>query len=397
MNTRPLAPVESANLAALNATGVRSTLLYVTETALDKSIFDATEPMRLFFRESGVHDYALQTQGTEHKVVIDAVVLNDSGPTATSMSLYRPTTKQGDPRMWFYGLKQETNPNDVLAIFVISGRVHVLNLTSAHLADSLVVSPALVAFFAPLRYAAREIADELLAKLRSLASNGPIRAVCKGNTAIGRSIETALGIAINSRREPDYKGIELKSGRSTIISRETRATLFACVPDWHLSTLKGSAEILERYGYARGEQFKLYCTVSTSRPNSQGLQFRIEDAVRWLHEVARREPEERVAVWTLARLEQRLAEKHRETFWIKAKSEMRSGEEWFRLESVTHTRNPNLPQFERLLSAGTVTMDHLIKRTPSGGAKEKGPLFKIERQRIQELFLGQPALYSLAA
>jgi hypothetical protein len=397
MNTRPLTPDESANLAALNATGIHSALLFVTATGLHKSILDATEPMRSIFRESGVHDYAQQLKGQNHKVLKEAVILTDIGLKQAQLSLYRPVTKDGDPRMWFYGLKENAKPDDVFAIFVIAGRVHALNLTDVHLADSGVASPALTSFFAPLRYASQKIAEELLGLLRSLACKGPIRAVCKGNTAIGRSIEDALGISINSSRAPDYKGIELKSGRSTILSRETRATLFACVPNWNLSTLKSSEEILERYGYERGDQFKLYCSVSTLQPNSQGLQFRIEDALRWLREVAKREAEEQVAVWELSHLEQRLAEKHRETFWIKAKSEMRSDGEWFHLQSVTHTRNPNLPQFERLLAEGTVTMDHLIKRLSTGRAHEKGPLFKIKRQRIQELFLGQPAKYSLAA
>ncbi len=102
-----------------------------------------------------------------------------------------------------------------------------------------------------------------------------------------------------------------------------------------------------------------------------------------------------VAIWSLAQLEKRLAEKHRETFWIKATPEIRSGSEWFHLKSVMHTRNPNIPQFERLLAEGAITMDHLVKRTPSGRVAEKGPLFKIQRQRLPELFLGEPERHSL--
>jgi len=397
MNTRPLNDKESANLAALNAIGIRSTLLFVTATGLEKSILDATAPLRSMLRESGVHDYSLQSKGPQHKVTTKAIILKDAGPVEALLSLYRPFTKDGDPRLWFYGLKAEAKHDNVLAVFVALNRIHALNLSNVHLADSLGASVALSSFFTPFRRAAQEVADELLGMLRELATRGPIRAVCSGDTAIGRSIETALGIAINSRRAPDYKGIELKSGRNTILSKETRATLFACVPNWKLSTLKSSAEILQRYGYTRGDTFKLYCTVSTLKRNSQGLQFRIEDALRWLHEVARLNPEEPIAIWELSHLEQRLEEKHRETFWIKADKEMRAGSEWFHLQSITHTRNPNLPQFERLLAAGTITMDHLIKRKPSGGAAEKGPLFKIERQRIQELFLGQPTKHLLAA
>ena len=71
------------------------------------------------------------------------------------------------------------------------------------------------------------------------------------------------------------------------------------------------------------------------------------------------------------------------------------GREYFELISVIHTKNPNIPQLERMLRDGTVTMDHLIKRKPSGGAVEKGPLFKIQRSKIPELFLGEPHVYSL--
>ena len=114
-----------------------------------------------------------------------------------------------------------------------------------------------------------------------------------------------------------------------------------------------------------------------------------------LHEEAIRVVKQGVAIWSLAQLEKRLAEKHRETFWIKATPEIRAGSEWFHLKSVMHTRNPNVPQFERLLAESAITMDHLVKRTLSGRVAEKWPLFEIQRQRIPELFLGEPERHSL--
>ena len=135
--------------------------------------------------------------------------------------------------------------------------------------------------------------------------------------------------------------------------------------------------------------------ITTQRANSQGLQFEVKEADKWLREFYAREPVQEVCIWRLDRLHERLAEKHRETFWVKAKSIQRSGSEWFQLESVTHTTRPSLNQFDRLLTDGTVTMDHLIKRKASGRVTEKGPLFKIHRPRIGELFLGEPRSYSL--
>ena len=167
------------------------------------------------------------------------------------------------------------------------------------------------------------------------------------------------------------------------------------MPDWNLSQLKSSNEILIKYGYQRGENFRLYCSVSSKSPNSQGLQLTVDTAKNWLREVFRGQPNQEVCLWELDRLHTRLNEKHSETFWIKAKSFKKESQEYFQLESVTHTSRPSTEQFDRLLADGTVTLDHLIKRTQSGSGHEKGPLFKIDRPRMQELFLGQPYSYSL--
>jgi hypothetical protein len=86
-------------------------------------------------------------------------------------------------------------------------------------------------------------------------------ALLNADTAVGRTLEAALGIQINSSKKPDYKGIELKSFRN---KRDNRKNLFAQVPDWELSKFKSSAEILDAFGYQRQQDFKLYCTVSTT-------------------------------------------------------------------------------------------------------------------------------------
>ncbi len=395
MNVRSLSNIESANLATLNRAGIQSVLLFVTETGLKKSILDSTEPMRALFKDSSIHDFSQQGKGPSHKVYQQSVILRDDGLTTTKLSLYRPKTKEGDPRMWFYGLSNQAQAGDVYAVFVLSGIVHAINLGNVHLSSNHGTTTFLDNFIQPLIVGANSVSGELLNALREIASKGPIQAIGHGNTTVGMSIEAALGLPANSSREPDYKGIELKSGRSPISGRETRVTLFACVPDWNLSTLKSSSEILQKYGYSRGNDFKLYCTISTLRPNSQGLQFIIDDAQRKLREIARLQNVVDVAIWPLSKLENYLVDKHRETFWIKARPESRGGHEYFHLESVTHTRNPNLPQLSRLLSDGTITMDHLIKRTATGGAAEKGPLFKIERKRIAELFYGAPTIHYL--
>lgn len=270
----------------------------------------------------------------------------------------------------------------------------VFDLTRSKLRHSVTTDPA-SEFLAEVK-SKDYPATELLSMLRDLAARGPLRAVCAGDTAVGRTLETALNITINSSRLPDYKGIEIKSGRAHITGRhENRISLFACVPDWSLSALKSSKQILDRFGYYRDGTFRLYCTVSSQGPNSQLLQLELDNVREWLTEFAAKRPKEQVAVWPLDRLHERLREKHKETFWVKVKSQVIDGEEHFTLTSVRHTRQPSTASFDALLDEGAVTVDHLIKRKANGGTVEKGPLFKIEHARVPDLFVFPPRQYTL--
>ena len=49
-----------------------------------------------------------------------------------------------------------------------------------------------------------EVAEELLILLNKIATKGPVPAMLQADTAIGRTLETLLGIDINSSKKPDY-------------------------------------------------------------------------------------------------------------------------------------------------------------------------------------------------
>jgi hypothetical protein len=240
-----------------------------------------------------------------------------------------------------------------------------------------------------IKFDATSIAQELLARLRAITARGMAPSVMddRADTAIGRTLESALGIAMNPRRAPDYRGIELKSyRRATNAGRENRKTLFAQVPKWEISKFKSSTEILDNFGYEREGQFKLYCEVSTRRPNSQGLFFKIDDRAGQLDECSTREGIGAFASWVLADLRAALLAKHNETFWIGARAHMIGGREHFDFLDVLHTRKPIASQFDILLEQGEITMDHLIKRNERGRGNEKGPLFKINAASLGLLF-----------
>jgi hypothetical protein len=382
---RPLTKIEENRLKLLTKYSISLTLIEPTETGLKKSIMDATGPVRNYLKEMNLHDFETQLQGPEHKRIINGNIYEQFSIEKSNVSLYRPKTKKGDPRVWFSGLTKLVNPNDIVAIICYEGSFHIFNLSLLpieNLLESSISSP-LKELIEEISGKENAIAYELLEKLREIARRGLIPSMVDADTSVGRTLETALGIDINSSKQPDYKGIELKSFRS---SRTNRKNLFAQVPDWELSKFKSSAEILDAFGYWREDNFKLYCTVSTTNRNSQGLTLRLDSNIKQLIENSDKVEIGDFVVWTLENLHKRLLEKHRETFWVQAVSVINDGMEYFQYSEVEHTKKPIVSQFDLLIEQGVITLDHLIKRNSKGKVVEKGPLFKIKPNGLDLLF-----------
>ncbi|MBE0423536.1 MAG: MvaI/BcnI restriction endonuclease family protein [Lutibacter sp.] len=382
---RLLTNQEEEKLKVLTENSISLTLIEPTETGLKKSIMDATGTVRNYLKSKNFHDYNLQTQGPENKVIIDALIYEADSVLKSKASLYRPITKKGDPRIWFMGLTKYANPNDILALICFEDVIHVLNLTQLpveQLIDSSNTNP-LKELIEEINYIENAVSKELLNMLINLAKGKPILSMLNADTSVGRTLEKALGIDINSSKLPDYKGIELKSFRE---KKGNRKNLFAQVPDWKLSKFKSSSDILDAFGYWREENFKLYCTVSGITTNSQGLSLKVDYDFNQLVENSNDKRVGDFVVWTLDKLHKRLLEKHKETFWVSAESLYDDGKEYFQYKKVEHTRKPIVSQFDILLEQGIITLDHLIKRNSKGIVVEKGPIFKIKPNSLNLLF-----------
>jgi len=377
------------NKRQLTKVGAEFSIFEPTITGLKKSILDATQPVRTHFELEDFHYFWEQGQGPEYKIKKKSYLLTDDEIVESNTSLYRPKTKKGDPRMWFGGLPHFSQAGDQIAIIIKDDSAYLINLSKNLLENSLSLKTSHIRnFFESLSKKENSVAEELLIKLKALAK-APLPALRSGDTAIGYTLETRLGIPANSSKQPDYFGIELKAGRGV----KSRTTLFAQVADWSSSPCKKSAEILNKYGYERNDDFKLYCTITTQRENPQGLSFIYDQSKDELQEWYNKK--DLVAVWPGKLLINRLKEKHAETFWVDAKSEVVDGVEHFKLLSVTHTKSPVLSQLMPLLQSGVITMDHLIKRSgKTNKVSEKGPLFKVNKRDLDLLF-PEPRTYSL--
>jgi hypothetical protein len=365
-----------------------SVVIALTETMLSKSIIDASAPIRDCLQLGDIHDYALQPLGPEGKVQVEGeFVLIEGGKAevrVVTVSMYRPSTKKGDPRIWVGGLQKHARPGDQVAIGVGGGkRLVVTNLSSARNLDEWKKVEGAFAKLAPSNDLDQNLPlERLVAKLEAIARSGPVPADGTGDTAVGRTMETALGIEMNSSKEPDWEGtIELKFGRPRPTQRRT---LFAQVPDWSRSALKSSEEILDAFGYQRDGSFRLYVEVGAS-PNSRGLYLAADGAQGAIFERSTKAGQEEVATWPLGRLQDALARKHRQTCWIVCEESVRAGVTHFLPTEVLYTHSPRVDLIPLLVAAGDMTLDHLIKRTPMGGVREKGPLWKVSKPAAPQL------------
>lgn len=374
--------------------------LVPTPTGYEKSIMDATKPLRELLKFAKVHDYEKQGQGQENKVIIESHFVTKDDVINTTASLYRPNTKHGDPRIWFSDLKKYCKPCNLLAILVFNKELYVINLSDKEIQASFFNRGHVFSYLELSLNEYISTAEELLEKLHEIHRRGFIPSVTAGDPGVGDTLENALGINRNNSKSPDYKGIELKATRISKNGEKravTRSTLFTKVPDSGLSY----SEILDKYGKVqipRGQtepRKQIYETLSTKKYNAYGLKLVVDYDADKLNLIDDAQPTPNlVSSWDLDILRKTLLTKHPETFWVKAASELREDWEYFRYDKVVHTRNPNALLLAPLIDNGEITADLAAHIKPDGSYRDHGLLFKILPQNIHDL-LGEEKKYDL--
>lgn len=377
-------------LPAFASTGINVCFLVPTPTGYGKSIMDATAPVRELLKSEKVHDYEMQGQGPENKVLIESYFVQSNEIIETYASLYRPVTKAGDPRIWFKDLKKYCSPCNLLAIIVIKKALFVVNLSNKLIAESFLKKGYVYDIIKEAVYQDELVAKELREKIQEIHNRGFLRSITSGDPGVGDTLENALGISRNNSKNPDYKGIELKSTRLTRNGSDrtpTRNTLFTKVPDIGYTY----REIVEHYGKIqtpRDSQFarlQLYETCRVSRKNAYDLQLEVDVVHDQLNLMHMEERLRFVSAWYMQKLKETLLIKHKETFWVKAISENREGCEFFRYDKIVHTKKPNASLLAPLLEEDKITID-LAAHITDGKWRDHGVLFKMNPIDIPLLF-----------
>ena len=380
--------------------GIEAAYLTPTQAGLDHDLLDADAGVRAFLASRGIHDFDAQAIGQEHKITLPIGLVGREDVKHERLSLYRPPTKAGAfTRLWISGLADYASAGDLLAIVAPQAdQLFVVNcsdnrlMETRHDRDSPLNDVLIMQGVSPA-------AADLRALLTDIGSRGFVPTMRPGDTGVGYTLESLLGIPANSSKRPDYRGIEIKAGRTPPgKKRATLQTLLAMTPDRDRSACS-AAETIERYGSLDADgRMGLYCTVRAN-PNPQGLYLVAEEGDEDIRNRCRL-PDgtvEEVALWPLAELQARLAKKHRETFWVKAQTRRHpDGTEEFHYVSALHTKGPLLLNLPLLIAEGIVMLDYTMHFKPSGGVRDHGYLWRIAPHNLPLLF-PDPIPYDLTS
>jgi len=386
-------PIDKVSSTILNE-GYDVSFIVPTKTALDKGIMDAHHSLRSFLKKNNVHDYEKQQQGQIYK--IEANYIGKAECQKIVVSMYRPKTKGGDPRIWFYGLNKLVNAFNLLSIIFINNELYIVNCSQLGNLDFALhnIIPKPISKVS-------QTASELLNKLKVISSIGFIPTIIQGDTGVGMTLEHRLGISANSSKKPDYKGIELKATRvDAKLRQKNKKQLFSKTPNWKLSPIGTAENLVLGRGYIDADgNHALRHTISGQSVNSRGLFLDIDfanDYLRQLYEDTKVESFSPVhdMTWLLSDLRKALLTKHRETFWVKALHNNNRNNEKFHYVSVEHTTNPFVDKLETLIETGLITLDYTLHLKSSGKARDHGYLFKLKANSVESLF-SKPLKYDL--
>lgn len=365
-----------------------------TETAFKKSIMDAHASLRRFLSKHDIHEYETQKQGVKYR--IDATYVGNQNTSTVMVSMYRPETKSGDPRIWFYGLKKLAKPRNLLALIVAQGNLFIVNCSQ----HQNIVFALTTVIPKPTDFRSL-VALELLDKLKIISQKGFIPTIVNGDTGVGMTLEAELGLVANSSKQPDYKGIELKASRVDANHKQrNRKQLLSKTPNWKLSPIKNARNLILQRGYIDSEgHHALRHTVGGKSPNSLGLFLDIDFANDYLRQmyagtVAADFSPVHDMTWLLEDLRSALKKKHKETFWVKAMHNNNRVSEAFHYVLAEHTVNPYIDRLETLIETGLITLDYTLHIKPSGKVRDHGYLFKLQPNSIEALF-PKPLSYDL--
>ena len=238
---------------------------------------------------------------------------------------------------------------------------------------------------------------QLKETLSDINRRGYVVSLRKGNTGIGYTLETLLGVAENNLRSPDLENIELRetslgvaednlrysdSGNIELKSRRIKSTSLLTMFTFNYSIWKiEQEELIKQYGYYKDGRWALYTTVK-NKPNNRGFYVKVEQGyVRLYHEDGLCAIE-----WQLEGLIEDLKNKFSNVLLVEAESRKSGGQEEFWYKEAYLLTGIIVEKFLEYIKNGTIAIDLRMHINKNGAVRNHGTGFRLHRRYLNSCF-----------
>lgn len=223
----------------------------------------------------------------------------------------------------------------------------------------------------------------LQAKLEKIEKMGYVVSLRKGNTGIGYTLETLLGIAENNIKLPDFGTIELKSKRKNASTPVTMFTFNKAV--WKIKQI----DAIKTYGYKdTAGRLALYCFVS-SKPNPQGLYLKTTKTSLQMYY----KDSTLIAEWQADNLEATFYKKMPALVLVQAETRLNSDEkEEFFFNEAYLLSEPSGKKLLEMISKDEIVVDVRMHINLRGSVRNHGTAFRTEESKLINCFTDKEKL-----
>ena len=200
-----------------------------------------------------------------------------------------------------------------------------------------------------------------------------------GDTGIGYTLESLLGIQENNDMKADFLGIEIKSKRK----KENQSTahgklnLFQQGPEW--ASKKSAVERIQEIGLLNANGLYSCYSQVTTKPNNLNLAL-LPDASDL--KVDLKKNDVAIGHWLNTTLEARLMEKHTRAVFVLASEKITKTRNAYCYDELIYCEQPSINRFMDLISKNQLVFEFTMSQKENGSVRNHGYPWRLNREDL---------------
>lgn len=225
--------------------------------------------------------------------------------------------------------------------------------------------------------------ESLLGKFDEVKELGWVDSLRTGDTGIGYTFETLIGVEENNSREADYQGIEIKCKQTKAgNARGGKINLFQQVPEW-TQKLSGM-ERLKLIGKQETDGTYSCHSQITALPNNLDLRLALKEIDQRIDLL---KGSEEIGYWLYDVLQKRLLEKHSRAVFIKANVRNNKDKIQFKYDELIYCEKPSIERFIDLVKTRDIVFEFVMAER-NGKLRNHGYPWRLGHNELLDSLFG---------